>query len=74
MSLHDTEGGHPRAALISSDFAIVNLVQAQGRIARLGAKSHTLQYIVTASGTVEERIIQALNTKEICLNALTSNG
>lgn len=74
VSLHDTEGGHPRAALISPDFSLSSLLQAQGRIARLGAKSHTLQYIVTASGTVEERIIQSLNIKEICFNALTSNG
>ena len=74
VSLHDTTGSNPRASLINLDFSLVNLVQAQGRIARLGAKSHTLQYIVTASGTVEERIIQSLNIKEICFNALTSNG
>lgn len=73
VSLHDVHGGHPRAALISPDYSIQNLLQAQGRIARLGAKSNTLQYIVTAAGTVEERIIETLETKQTCLNLLTSN-
>lgn len=73
VSLHDTHGGHPRAALISPDYSIQNLLQAQGRIARLGAKSNTLQFIVTAADTVEERIIEALETKQTCLNILTSN-
>lgn len=73
VSLHDTDGNFPRAALISPDYSIQNLLQAQGRIARLGARSSTIQYIVTAADTVEEKIIKALNTKEICFNSLTLN-
>lgn len=74
VSLHDTDGNYPRAALISPDYSIQNLLQAQGRIARLGTKSSTIQYIVTAADTVEEKIIKALNTKEICFNSLTHNA
>tara|TARA_R100000808_G_scaffold25022_1_gene60549 strand:+ start:218 stop:1531 length:1314 start_codon:yes stop_codon:yes gene_type:complete len=63
ISLHDTEGSFPRVSLISPTFSAIDLKQALGRIHRAGAKSKSVQKIVFAAGTVEEKVCQAVRRK-----------
>ena len=63
ISLHDTDGERPRVALISPTFSAVDLKQALGRVHRAGAKSKSIQRIVFAAGTVEQRVCQTVRRK-----------
>ena len=70
LSLHDINGNHARVSLISPTFSAKDHAQALGRIHRNGAKSHALQKILVASGSVEENIIKAINRKMANLHML----
>lgn len=70
VSLHDTDGRYPRVALISPSFSAIELQQALGRVDRVGAKTPSVQKILVAAGTVEERICAILQ-KKLSLFALT---
>tara|TARA_R110002051_G_scaffold75747_4_gene137706 strand:+ start:5776 stop:7131 length:1356 start_codon:yes stop_codon:yes gene_type:complete len=70
LSLHDINGKHARVSLISPTFSAKDHAQALGRIHRNGAKSHALQKILVASGSVEENIMKAINRKMANLHAL----
>ena len=70
LSLHDMNGKHARVSLISPTFSAKDHAQALGRIHRNGAKSHALQKILVASGSVEENIMKAINRKMANLHAL----
>ncbi len=61
--LQDLRGEFPRLALISPGFSAVQLKQALGRIHRANAKSKSIQRIVFAAGTVEERACEAVRAK-----------
>ncbi len=63
ISLHDTSGGSPRVSLLCPTFNAVNLKQALGRIHRAGGKSHCIQKILFAAGTIEETVCRRLRTK-----------
>jgi SNF2 family DNA or RNA helicase len=63
ISLHDTDGERPRVALISPTFSAVDLKQALGRVHRAGAKSKSIQRIVFAAGTVEEKVCHTVRRK-----------
>jgi superfamily II DNA or RNA helicase len=65
VSLHDTEGGHPRMSLISPTFDEKAYVQTLGRIHRAGAKSPCVQRVLVASGTIEEKILVKLEHKRL---------
>lgn len=54
MSLHDLNGNHARASLISPSFSAIHLVQALGRIHRAEGKTPCLQTIMFAADTIEE--------------------
>lgn len=56
ISLHDIHGNHPRASLISPTWNSLELVQALGRIHRAGGLSKSIQRIVYAANTIEEKI------------------
>ncbi len=70
LSLHDVTGKHNRVSLISPTFSAKDHAQALGRIHRNGAKSHALQKVLVASGSVEENILKAINRKLANLHAL----
>jgi SNF2 family DNA or RNA helicase len=63
LSLHDTDGNHPRMSLICPAFSAIDLKQALGRIHRAGGKSVSRQYIVFASDSVEDEVCKAVSKK-----------
>ena len=70
LSLHDTQGLYPRVSLISPTFSAKDHLQALGRIHRNGAKSHALQKILVAAGSVEETVVKSITAKLENLNTL----
>lgn len=63
LSLHDTHGKRPRVALLCPTFNVKDHLQALGRIHRNGAQSDALQKIIVASGSIEEAVMKAINSK-----------
>jgi superfamily II DNA or RNA helicase len=70
VSLHDEHGNYPRMSLISPSFNLKEHIQMLGRIHRVGAKSPALQRVLVASGTIEERVMEVLETKRKSLDLL----
>ena len=70
LSLHDTRHERPRVSLISPSYSASELLQALGRIRRVGG-THATQRIVLAAGSVEERVAKAVNGKIDNIGALT---
>ena len=70
LSLHDERHERPRVSLISSSYSASELLQALGRIRRVGG-THATQRIVLAAGSVEERVAKAVNGKIDNIGALT---
>jgi hypothetical protein len=62
ISLHDPTGAKPRLALISPTYSAQDLRQALGRVHRAGG-AHSIQRIIFAAGTCEERACEAVATK-----------
>lgn len=73
ISLHDIHGEHPRVSLISPTWSSIDLQQALGRIYRAGGKTKSLQRIIYAANTVEEKIADKLKEKLRALNSI-NNG
>jgi superfamily II DNA or RNA helicase len=73
ISLHDIHGGHPRVSLISPTWSSIDLIQALGRIHRAGGKSKSLQRIIYAAETVEDRIADKIKLKLANINSI-NNG
>lgn len=73
VSLHDLDGKHPRASLISPTWSSIDLQQALGRIHRAGGKSKSLQRIVYVADTIEEKIAEKLENKLKDINTI-NNG
>ena len=69
VSLHDPNGAKPRLALISPTFSAQDLRQALGRVHRAGG-AHSIQRIVFAAGTVEEKACVAVDAKLACIDTL----
>jgi SNF2 family DNA or RNA helicase len=63
LNLHDTDGDHPRLALISPSYSAIDLRQTLGRVHRAGGKSPAVQKIVFAADTVEMRVCNAIRKK-----------
>lgn len=63
ISLHDVGGERERVSLISPSFSAKDHLQALGRIHRNGAKSHAVQKILVASGSIEEKVIESIDKK-----------
>ena len=63
IGMHDIKGGLPKYALHSPPESATQLVQALGRIDRIGAKTDSVQRIVLIEGTVEEQIAEGLGKK-----------
>ena len=62
VSLHDPTGQKPRLALISPTYSAQDLRQALGRVHRAGG-AYSIQRLIFAAGTVEERACEAVATK-----------
>ena len=62
VSLHDPTGGKPRLALISPTYSAQDLRQALGRVHRAGG-AHSIQRIIFAAGTCEERACESVAAK-----------
>jgi hypothetical protein len=62
VSLHDPTGRKPRLALISPTYSAQDLRQALGRVHRAGG-AHSIQRVIFASGTCEERACEAVSAK-----------
>lgn len=71
ISLHDTNGNHPRVSLISLSYSGIELIQALGRIIRSGTKSPVLQKIILCANTIEENIRNKIKSKINFLNYLS---
>lgn len=63
ISLHDLNAKHSRVALVCPTDSAVQLRQALGRVHRAGAKTKSLQRIVFAAGTIEERVCENVKKK-----------
>lgn len=70
-NLNDQHGDHPRVALISPSFSMVTMKQALGRVARVNNKTASIQRIIYAAGTPEEKACTAVRAKIKNLGALT---
>lgn len=74
ISLHDVTGKHPRAAIISPDWNEKNIVQVIGRVHRAGGKTPSLQRILFAAGTVEEKVERSVRKKISNLELLNAES
>ena len=74
VSLHDVTGKHPRAAIISPDWNEKNIIQVIGRVHRAGGKTPSMQRILFAAGTVEEKVEKAVRKKIQLLNLLNEES
>lgn len=63
VNLHDEEGDHPRASIISPSFNEKELEQVLGRIDRAGSKTPSLQRILIAADTIEEKVMESVRAK-----------
>jgi len=63
INLHDLIGNAPRMSLISPSFSAINLVQALGRIHRVGGKTPCIQKVMFAAGTIEEHACRRVQAK-----------
>ena len=70
VSLHDLNGKHARASIISPNWSAQNLRQALGRVWRLNGLSKSYQIIVYGAKTIEESICRRVQAKLNCLDTL----
>lgn len=70
LSLHDVKHERRRVSLISPGWSCAELLQALGRIRRVGGTT-AVQKIVLAANSVEERVARAVRGKVDDLRALT---
>ena len=70
LSLHDELHERPRVSLISPSYSASDVIQALGRIRRVGGTMAT-QKIVLAAGSVEERVAEAVQRKIDCVETLS---
>lgn len=70
VSLHDLHGNHPRVTLIPPTYRAVELKQALGRVQRAGGKTKSIQRLIYAQGTIEEKVCQSVAGKLAAMSAL----
>ena len=63
VSLHDLNGRYPRTALICPGWSPTDLKQALGRVWRAGGKSTSIQRILYAADTVEEKVAERIEER-----------
>ena len=70
LSLHDTRHERPRVSLISPSFSAADVVQALGRIRRVGGTAATQKFVLVAN-SVEERVARSIQAKLEAMSSLT---
>lgn len=70
VSLHDTTGDRPRSAYIFPTDHVVHMVQATGRVDRVGGQSKSLQFVPCVAGSLMERMVQSLRRKMLNIGTL----
>lgn len=70
LSLHDTKHERPRVSLISPSFSASDVVQALGRIRRVGGTAATQKFVLVAN-SVEERVARSIRAKLEAMSSLT---
>ena len=70
LSLHDTKHERPRVSLISPSFSASDVVQALGRIRRVGGTAATQKFVLVAD-SVEERVARSIRAKLEAMSSLT---
>lgn len=68
-SLHDLDGTHPRVAFHTPGWKAEDMRQAFGRVHRAGG-THSVQHIVLADKTIEERVYRSVMRKSGRIDAL----
>lgn len=63
LDLHDVHGGHPRMSIVSPPVSANNLRQVLGRVHRVGGATPSIQRIVYAANTIEEKVCKNLANK-----------
>lgn len=63
ISLHDAHGNKPRVCLISPPESAAMLIQAMGRVDRVGSKSVALNRVLFVANTVEENVYENVSEK-----------
>lgn len=69
VSLHDIDGTRPRVAYHTPGWSASEFRQACGRVHRAGG-TKSVQHVVLAAGTIEERIYRTLISKQGCIDSL----
>lgn len=72
LSLHDVKHERPRISLISPGYTASDVIQALGRIRRVGG-TPAVQKIVLAADSVEETVAKTLERKINCIETLVDN-
>lgn len=70
LSLHDVRHERPRVSLISPSFSASDVVQALGRIRRVGGTAATQKFVLVAN-SVEERVARSIQAKLEAMSSLT---
>lgn len=70
LSLHDIRHERPRVSLISPSFSASDVVQALGRIRRVGGTAATQKFVLVAN-SVEERVARSIQAKLEVMSSLT---
>jgi len=73
ISLHDTDGNHPRISLICPSYSARELIQSLGRIHRATQKSPCINKIIFAARSVETQIRQKVEDKISRIEALNDS-
>lgn len=73
ISLHDTDGNHPRVSLICPSYSARELVQCLGRIHRATQKSPCINKIIFAARSVESQIRKKVEAKISRIEALNDS-
>jgi hypothetical protein len=74
VSLHDTTGERPRTAYIFPTDRIVDMVQATGRVDRVGGKSKSLQFIPCFAGSVTENMVHRTRKKMLQIGVINDGA
>lgn len=70
LNLHDTSGNHPRVALVSPPESAIDLLQALGRIRRVGMASPGVNRILFAARSVEQKVYKRVSKKLSDINLI----
>lgn len=71
VDMHDLDGDHPRATLVSSNYDHRVLIQALGRVDRVQSASKSLQFIVFSHDPIEKRLAALVQSKLDNLSLIT---